>query len=47
MMHENKITLPPHLYYVTTLPSKVAKHTTAANISAIFDLLMLMVNQQP
>jgi len=22
MTHKNKITLPPHLYYVTTLPSE-------------------------
>jgi len=37
-----KLPNPPYLYYVTTY---LAKHNTAANINAIFDLLMLMVHR--
>ena len=46
MTHKNKIT-PATSPLLCNHAPYLPKHNTAANINAIFDLLMLMVHQQP
>ena len=46
MTHKNKIT-PATSPLLCKRAPYLAKHNTSANINAIFDLLMLMINQQP